>query len=790
MPDAGDLLGSYEILRAIGAGGMGEVYLARDTRLGRQAAIKILPTDVAEDIDRIKRFEQEARLASSLNHPGIATVYDVGEAGGRRFIAMEYVEGETLAQRLSRGPLSVPMVLDIGIQAADALKAAHDRGVTHRDIKPDNLMIRPDGIVKILDFGLAKLTSTPAPVSNDGSTYYEGLTRAGMVIGTVNYMSPEQARGEPIDPRSDFFSLGVVLFEALTGQRPFKGKTTVDVLAAILNQDAGGPSEHVAGVPAELDRIVRKAMRKGPVERYSSAGELAGDLKGLRRDLEATARPAPRRTESRRFTAPAIAIGVVLLIVAVGAWLNNRRPASPLPEAIESVAVLPFKHAGVDQSMAFLADGLTASVTSNLSQLRELRVMSRTTVNRFKDREPLEAGRALGVQSVLVGTVEPRGEAVTISLELIDVNDGRQLWGKQFPRALSDLVQLQSDISGEVAENLRPKLTGVEQQQLKQLPTTNAAAYQLYLRGGFFARQQTEDSLRTAVDFYTQAIALDPNFTKAHVGLAEAYILQGSDAVAPRDAMPKARVHALKALELEPGNADAHGALGIVRLAYDWDWKGAEDDLRSGHAIDSPAIETFSCALHYADPLGRNHDAIAALQSAVASQPQSLPHNLELGCASYYGRQYAQAIRQFRGTLAIYPNHPWATFSLGRALVQSGKVDDAITEMQAAMQATDTWPPIVSELGYAMARAGRRADALAMLTKLADIGRRRYVDPYLLACIHVGLGDKTSAFRELARAVDDRSSSLPWLKVEPKWDPLHEDPRFAELLRRVGLPAL
>jgi len=786
----GDSLGSYDIVRAIGAGGMGEVYLARDTRLGRMAAIKLLPADLAANRDRLERFVQEARLASSLNHPNIATVYEVGDANRVPFIAMEYVEGETLSHRLRRGPLPVAEAIALGVQVSEALQVAHARGVTHRDIKPDNLMLRTDGYVKVLDFGLAKLTE-PRETANDASTILAGLTQAGVVVGTIDYMSPEQARGQAVDHRSDVFSLGVVLFETLTARRPFAGATAVDRIAAILNHDAGVPSALVAGVPAELDRIVRKAMRKDAGERYGSIGEMLADLKALRRDLDATttrttATPARRSSSMRHATTAAI---VVALAMAAAFGYARLAPARPGP-AIDSVAVLPFTHSGADANMAFLADGLSETVTSNLSQLSGLRVMSRTAAERYRAKtgDPQGVGRELNVRAVLVGTVAPRGDMVTINLELVDVTDGRQLWGRQYPRPLADLVQLQSEISRDVAETLRPRLTGTEQQHLRQLPTANADAYQLYLRGRFFARKLTGDGLQSAIENYTQAVVKDPTFVQAHVGLAEAYILQGTDFLAPREVMPRAMAHAVTALELQPDFPDAHAALGIVKLAYEWDWKGAAQELSYGRTIESPAIESFSCALHYADPLGRNQDAIAALQSAVASEPQSLSSNLELGCASYYGRRYDQAVRQFRGTLELYPKHEGALFSLGRALVQQGRPDEAITEMTAALRGLDSWPQIVSELGYAHARLGHTAAARQMLAQLAAEAKLRFVDPYLVAAVHAGLGEKDAAFAGLNRAADDRSGWLPWLKVEPKWEPLHNDPRFADLLRRVGLP--
>ena len=789
MPAVGDHLGSYEIIRAIGAGGMGEVYLARDTRLGRLAAIKILPPALAADDEHVQRFTQEAQLASSLNHPGIATVYDIGETGGVRFIAMEYVDGETLSHRLQREALPTATVIDIGIQAAEALRAAHESGITHRDIKPDNLMIRPDGLVKVLDFGLAKLTSPSMPIAGDAATIEAGLTRAGVVMGTVHYMSPEQARGQTVDQRTDIFSLGVVLFEAATNRRPFTGETAMDVAAAILNRDAVAPSQHTATLPAEFDRIVRKTLRKSPGERYSSSQDLLNDLKALRRDLDVSAITAARPSPSPRFATWIAATAAVIVVLTGGLSFFRRAESTPSGRSIVSVAVLPFIHSGGDPNMAYLADGLAESVTNNLSRLPGLRVMPRSTAARYRaTKDPRQAGRDLDVQAVLVGTVDPRGEVVTINLELIDVEDGRQLWGQQYPRPLSDLVRLQSDISSDVAKSLQPRLSGDEQQHLTQLPTSNSDAYQLYLRGQFYAHQVTEEGLRTAVDYFTQALEKDPQFVQAHLGLAEAYIAQGVDFLPAREVMPKATAHAVRALELKPDSPDAHAALGIVKLVYDWDWKGAQQELSQAHAIDSPAIESFSCALHYADPLGRNQDAIAALQSAVAAEPQSLPSNLELGCASYYGRRYDQAVRQFRGTLALYPNHAGALFYLGRALVQQDQLPTAIAQLQDAKRSSADWPPIVSELGYANARAGHRKEALAALEELRVQSAHRFVDPYLLAAVHMGLGDKNATIAALHHAVEERSGWLPWLKVEPKWDPLHGDARFNELLRRVGLP--
>ncbi len=764
---------------------MGEVYLGRDTRLDRLAALKILPPQVAADPDRIDRFTREAKTASTLNHPNIGSIYDVGEADGLRFFAMEYVEGHTLASRIAGRALGAPDIVAIGRQVAEALEAAHARSIVHRDIKPENVMVRLDGYVKVLDFGLAKLTEPAPPSGPDAQTGANAATTPGLIVGTVHYMSPEQARGQPVDHRTDLFSLGVVLYEMATGQRPFRGATSLDVLAAILHEDPAPLSDVASNVPLELSAIVAKALRKDPEARYQSAKDLLNDLKAL----QATGvRPVPvpaalkRTWFSARIGAAALGLGV---IVAAAAYFGRDAGRGP----IDSIAVLPLANSGTSPDTEYLADGLTDSIIADLSDLPDLRVVARSSVWRFKGKavDPPTAGRELHVQALVIGRVEARGDRLSIAVELVDARDSRRLWGETYDRPAGDLLLVREHIARAVRSDLQAR-RGVTATALVPAPaTTDVEAYQFLLKGAFSYRKLTEAGLKQAVDYYLQALQRDSNYALAHVGLAESYIVLGADYWPPVEAMPKAAAHATRALQLAPDLPGAHAAMGIIRLVYDWNWAEAEKELRQQRVRQSDAIESLSCALHYADPVGRNAEAIAALESALAADPISLATNLELGCASYYGRHFDRSIRQFTDTIALYPDHPGLVFGLSRAYTQKGLYAAAIAALTPARALSGDWPPIISELGYAHARAGNIAQAKALGAELERQSATRFVDPYLLAVIAIGLGDRDRALRHLGQAVAVRSGWLPWLKIEPKWDDLHADARFAALLRRIGL---
>jgi serine/threonine-protein kinase len=737
----GRKLSHYEIRSLLGAGGMGDVYLAHDARLGRNAALKILPPAFAANADRMQRFTREARAASALNHPNVATVYDVGEADGVSFIAMEYVEGRTLASRIDDRSLDDSEIIPIGIQIADALAEAHEKGITHRDIKPANIMLTPRGLVKVLDFGLAKSPELEG----------DGKTTAGIVMGTLQYMSPEQMLGREVDQRTDIFSFGIVLNEMASG-RAFP----------------------------ELEPIIRKCSERDRERRYQSAKELLVDLKNLQR---ATVAVLPRR----RGVFFVIAAAIVALAVAAGLYLSTRRDGAG--RTIESVAVLPFVNAGADPEMEYLADGITENIINNLSQLSQLKVMSRSSVFRYKGRgpDPQAAGKELNVEAVLIGRVVPHGKRLAINLELIDVSDSRQLWGEQYNPNLDDLIEVQTEISREVSDKLQLRLTGSQQQQLARRPTENGDAYQSYLKGRFYWSKVSEEGFRKAIDFYQQAVEKDPKFAEAYVGIADSYIALGTDYVSPRNSMPQAKLYAGKALAINNGFAEAHSSIGIIKLVYDWDWPGAAEEFRHHLSLSPQSVDSFSCSLHYADPMGRNDEAIAGIKKALALDPSSLPPNLELGCASYYGRHYDESIKQLRETLAMYPLHPTVSFGVARAYVQKKMYGEAISILSEAKSPSGDWPPIVAELGYAYAGMGERKQAQKFLDELKQQASHRYVDPYLLAVVYEGLGDKDRLFTELDNAFAERSTWLPWLKLDPKWDNVHSDPRFTSLVKRVGL---
>jgi TolB-like protein/Tfp pilus assembly protein PilF len=472
---------------------------------------------------------------------------------------------------------------------------------------------------------------------------------------------------------------------------------------------------------------------------------------------------------------------VTLFLLVMGRW--------PMHQSIESVAVLPFSNTEADPELEYLADGITENIISNLSQLSQLRVMSRNSVFRYKGRdvEPQTVGRELGVQAVLAGRILSRGDQLAVSLELIDVNDNRQLWGDQYTRKPVDLLYLQAEISREVSDKLRLQLSGRDQQQLAKSPTTNAEAYQLFLKARFFQNQATEEGFQKAIEYYQQALDKDPNYALAYVGMADVHIALGTDSVAPREAMPKARKYAMRALELDEELAQAHTSLGVIYLAYDWDWPAAEREFRRDLALSPSNVESFSCSLHWEDSMGRNDEAIASIKRALALDPSSLPANLELGCASYYGRHYDQSIKQVREALKMYPDHPYLTALIGRSYGQKKMYSEAIAELTKAQTFSGDWPPILAELGYAFGASGKKAEAYETIEKLRRQATHRFVDPYLIAMIHVSMGDKEQAFAELDKAIAERSGWLPWLKLEPKWDSLHADPRFTVLTRRVGL---
>jgi eukaryotic-like serine/threonine-protein kinase len=789
----GARLGHYEILSMLGAGGMGEVYLALDTRLGRKAALKVLPPHISTNQDLMNRFVREAQLASRLNHPNIATIYDIAEADGIRFIAMEYIEGATLSAKISGRQLDLAGALDASIQIADALAAAHTQGITHRDIKPDNIMIRPDGRVKVLDFGLAKLTepSLLADRSNAPTMLSGTATQTGFVMGTVRYMSPEQARGETLDARTDIFSLGIVLYEMVTGSAPFAGRTTSDVIASLLTREIAPPSHQAPAVPGELDRIVAKALRKGREDRYQTMQELMSDLKALQSGKTAVVNPEPR---ARRIGLVVPLVVVLALVILAAAYLIYRGRG----QTINSLAVMPFTNISGNGDTEYLSDGLSDSVINNLSQLSNLKVASLSSVLRFKGRQfdAQQVGRELNVSAILTGRLIQRNDMLLVSAELVDARDGRRIWGEQYNRKLADILELQAEISRNISDRLTLRLSSVEQQRMSRVYTTNADAYKAYLEGHYLWNKFTPDSLRKSISYYEEAIRKDPSYALAYSGLADSYVVLGVSVAPPNEVFPKAKEAAMKALSLDESLGAAHISLGAYKLFYEWDWAGAEQEAKRAKELNpsyDKAIElntNYGGANHYycqyLDVMGRADEAIQEMTRALQFDPLAFVLYGEMGYSHYIARHYDRAIEASRKALDRDPTIYLAHQALGDAFQQQGRYDEAIEELRQAKEISNNDPWMEADLGNAYGAAGKRQEALDILRDLQDRRRREYISPYFTALIYVGLGEKERALEWLQKAYEDRSALMTWLRVEPKLDSLRSDRRFNELERHVG----
>ena len=806
---AGQVVSHFRIVRRLGGGGMGEVYLAEDTgELQRPVALKFLPREFAADLMRMQRFRQEARTASALNHPNILTVFEFGHVGALSFIATEYVEGETLRQYVQERQPELRELLAIAVQIAGALDAAHRAGIVHRDIKPENIMVRTDGYVKVLDFGLAKLgvDASPHPSSDpDAATEMLILTSPGMMLGTVSYMSPEQTRGVGVDARSDIWSLGVVLYEMLAGLRPFVAPDVFRQIIAIQEQEPPTlASLHVAA-PARLEEIIRKCLAKDPAARYQTAKELLADLKELeygstqadavvmraraagstRTDQTASFGARLRGTLARHKLAYAALAGVlVLLIGGVGVYQWTARG-----EEIDSIAVLPLTNVGADADLEYLTDGLTENLINNLSQLPRLKVMARTSVFHYKgqDVDPAEVGRSLNVRAALVGRLVQRGSALKLTLELVDTRDRSHLWGAEYNTSLAEMPALQTEITREITDKLRLRLSGSEQARAAKNYTDNAEAYQLYLKGRFNWNKLTEGEVKKSIDFYNAAIAKDPNYVLAYAGLANSYITLGANYLPPHEMYPKAGFYARRALELDDTLAEAHYSMATTRYLYDWNWTEAEKEARRTLELNPNHAAAYTLLGRLRLTKGQTDDAVVQLKRALDLDPFSLLANTYLAYAYYCAHQYAQAQEQFQKTLAIEPNAAFLHYDICMSNALAGKYDEAFAACKQAesMLGSDD-PRALSILGLAYASAGKQTEAARVVLALQQMARQKYVRPYDIAVIYAALGQKDETFALLDKAYEERSFML-LVKADPAFDKVRSDPRFQTLLQRMNL---
>lgn len=784
----------YRILSRLGAGGMGEVYLAQDTRLGRQVALKILPADVAADPQRMQRFIQEARATSALNHPHILTLYEIGETEGLHFLAAEFIDGEILRNHFLSVHLKLTDVLDIALQIASALTAAHQAGIIHRDLKPENIMVRRDGYVKVLDFGLAKVTT--AIFESEASTAIQVQTSPGTVMGTANYMSPEQVRGFEVDARSDIWSLGVVVYELVTGRFPFSGETSSDVMAAILMKEPLPIAHYMPEAPVELERILSKALTKDQEERYQSAKELQIDLKRLKQRIEIEAELersqeleiskilsrkssgplSPELTKDSRGTGP------------LGTPPATRRRSR---KAIDSLAVLPLVNACPDPNMEYLSDGITESLIKNFSQVPKLRVMARSTVFRYKGKnvDPQEVGQQLNVRAVLTGRVVHRDDRLIIKMELVDVLDGAHLWGEQYSRAFPDIFAIEEEIANEISEKLRLKLSGEEKKRLTKRYTENTEAYQLYLKGRYFCNKRTKTWLKKSIECFLEAIDTDPNYALAYAGLADAYALLGSatGGHSPCETYPRAKAAALKALEIDPTLAEAYTSLGFFNLLYDWDWSAAERVFRRAIQLNPGYASAHDGYGFFFKVTGQCDAAVTECKCAQKLDPLSPFINISLAWAYYFARRFDEAIQHNQKVLELDPQFSFAYWNLGLAYEQKKLYQDALKSFQKAVELSGDELTFLAHLGHANALMGNQEEARNILETFQNLSSQRYVSSYYSAIIHLGLNDHEQAFEWLEKALAERSGFLAFLKVEPLFDPLRSDPRFKNLLQRIGL---
>ncbi len=829
----GSQLGNYEILTQIGAGGMGEVYLTEDKKLGRKVAIKLLTDEFNKNADRLHRFTQEAKAASALNHPNILTIHEIGETDGKHYIATEYIEGQTLRHHIQLSRLKTREVLDAMVQVASALSTAHQAGIIHRDIKPENLMLRPDGYVKVLDFGLAKLTEKNTPTTDSqAATISRKATDPGTIMGTVQYMSPEQARGKLVDARTDIFSLGIVLYEMLAGRAPFTGESSTDVLAAILDKEPLPLLRFVDEIPTELQRIVSKCMRKERDERYQTMKDVLLDLKELRDELaveaklerslrptnsnaenqqtliadggitqnqsaQATSAATAQPTSSAEYLVSEIknhkrgvaAVVLILLFTALGAgyWLFFLRLSSA--RQIESIAVMPFVNESGNADVEYLSDGMTETLIKSLSQLPNLAVKSRSTVFYYKGKEtsPKKIGEELNVQAVLLGRVVQRGDDLKLNLELVNTLTQDVIWSEQYDRKQSDLVSLQSEIARDVSTKLKLKLSGVDEAKVTKTATVNPEAYQAYLKGRYYWNRRTAENLKKAIEQFKAAIDRDPNYALAYTGLADCYAVLPEYAGTPTsETRPQVKAYAERAIAIDDQLAEAHASLGQANKQA-WQWAEAEREYKRAIELNPNYATAYHWYSGLLRSLGRLDEAAVMIKRAHEIDPLSSVISANVSLMYQSQNDQNASIENSLKIIELDPNFSSAYDYLGLSYLKQGRNPEAIANLEKAVELSNRAGVALMNLGYGYGVAGKRMEATAILKELEEKYARKESSGAFIAAVYAELGNKDKVFEWLEKDFQNKED-LGFIRWRLAFESLRDDPRFKDLLKRMNLP--
>ena len=772
--------GRYEILEELGKGGMGEVYRARDKKLGEEIAIKVLKPEIAADKETIERFKNELKFSRKIAHRRVCKMYDLSEEGETPFITMEHVRGKTLKNLIrEKGEFEEKKAIEIAKQVCEGLAEAHELGVVHRDLKPQNIMIDEKGSAKIMDFGIARSLEAP------------GVTKAGVMIGTPDYISPEQAEGLPADRRSDIYSLGIILYEMATGALPFKGDTAFSLALKHKTQLPKDPGKVNPGISEKLSRLILVCMEKDKERRYQSAKELLADLQNIEDGLPLGTKIRPRRESlissliRKKLFVPAAILALAIVVVA--SWLTLFRKGVPTTSQV-SVAVLPFADLSPQKDHEWLSDGISEAMINALSSLRNLRVPARTSSFFFKEKEVhiREIGEKLNVKNVLEGSVQVAGDTLRITAQLISVQDGYHLWSEKFDRKLDDVFSIQDEIAQEVVKALKVRLLGEEESRLTTRHTKNLEAYNLYLQGRYFWDKRGRESLNKSIEYFEKALEKDPNYALAYAGLADSYLVLGNNGIIPPgEAYTKAKEYVLKALEKDNGIAEAHATMASIMRDYDWDWTHSEKECRLAVQLNPGYGYAHQAYAFLLSMLARHEEAIKEIKIARDIDPLAPRITANVGNLLYKARKYDQALEELRKAIELYPEHAFSHALIARVYIALSRYEAAFTSLQTYEKAAGEEP--ILDWAYLFAKWGKRIEAENMLTKAVEKSSQTYVPPSSMAFIYGVLGDSDRAFSLLDRAFSERDVGLTFLKVEPWYDPLRSDPRFKALLKKMNL---